>query len=323
MKNTLKQLTLLGLATLPLTLVADSVMIAGWEFSQFTIGGFNSIGDTLGTGGDFSQAGKLKSNYSELIAGSAAGGPLADAFGTAYYDGTNGSTSAGSLNSSGGDTVFPFAQPLSSLASQIDPPYGSSASENVLLSNGQTIYTDFGLQVNADNDIVFEAVAGYSTTGWIFNIAYQTVSGNPGGQTLEFLYNDGSGFTSFATRTVSATDTGFTQSIPALDGEQAVQIMVRVTGATETNAVMLDNVGIFAEAPAVPAISSSSAGGNLNILFDTIDGIGYTVRSAPNLLTSPSTWGQVTTVAGDGNPASVPVPLPAAGGKVFVVVEGP
>lgn len=249
MTKNIKQLAVIGLAAIPGALLAEPVMVAGWDFSQFTTGAFNSIGDTLGSGGDFSQAGKLKSNYSGLLEGSAAGGPLAQDFGTVFYDGTNGSTSAGNLDSSGGDSIFPFAQNLGSVADLIDPPFGSNASENLLIFNGQTIYNDFGLRIDEDHNIVIEAQAGSPANGWTVNLAHQTITGTPGGQGLGFYYKEpGSGaFVEFASQTVSENDTGFTQSIPQMDGESTVQIQIRLTGVSSANAVMIDNVSLFAE----------------------------------------------------------------------------
>ncbi|NBD38231.1 MAG: hypothetical protein GVY10_06655 [Verrucomicrobia bacterium] len=227
-------------------LFGQPMMIAGWEFSQFPAGGFNAIGNVSEP--DFSQAGALKANYSELLEDSAAGGPLAAEFGTLYYDGTNGSTSAGPLDISGTDTVFPFAQNLDSETEQVSPPYSSTASENVLIFNGQKVYNNFALKIKADNSLVFTADAGTEASAWEITFAFQTETSTAGGQSLSLEYFDGANFVSAGSPlTVTATDQGTTVALPGLDGMATVRIRMNISGAADANAVVIDNVGIAAD----------------------------------------------------------------------------
>lgn len=233
-----------GLMTLGAS--AQESLIAGWEFSQFSFAAINSVGE-FGATGDFSQAGALNANYSELLPDSPAGGPLAAGFGTLYYDGTNGSTSAGPLDISGTDTVYPFAQNLASEADQVSPPYGSTASENVLTFNGQEVYNDFGLKIEADNSLVVMADAQGAATDWNLTFAFQTETSTAGGQEITLEYFDGASFVSVGSPlTVTATDQGTTVAIPGLDGMAMAQIRMNISGATDANAVVIDNLGVAA-----------------------------------------------------------------------------
>ncbi|NBD38229.1 MAG: PEP-CTERM sorting domain-containing protein [Verrucomicrobia bacterium] len=232
-----------GLMTLGAS--AQSNMIAGWEFSQFTAGGFNAVG--LLADSDFSQAGALNANYSELLPDSPAGGPLAASFGTLYYDGTNGSTNAGPFGLSGDPTVYGFAQNLGSEVDQVSPPYGSTASENVLIFNGQEVYNDFGLKIEADNSLVVMADAQVASTDWNLTFAFQTETSTAGGQEISLEYFDGSNFVAVGSPlTVTATDQGTTVAISGLDGMAMAQIRMNISGATDANAVVIDNLGVAA-----------------------------------------------------------------------------
>ena len=233
-----------GLMTLGAT--AQESLIAGWEFSQFSFAAINSVGE-FGASGDFSQAGALNANYSELLPGSPAGGPLAAGFGTLYYDGTNGSTDGGPFDLTGTNTIYPFAQTLNSEADQVSPPYGSSASENVLIFNGQEVYNPFGLKIEADNSLVVMADAQGAATDWNFTFAFETEGPTAGGQEITLEYFDGSNFVSVGSPlTVTGTDQGTTVAIPGLDGMAMAQIRMNISGATETNAVVIDNLGVAA-----------------------------------------------------------------------------
>lgn len=242
MKKSLYALAVLGCATVSLS----GQMAAGWDFSQFTIGGFNSIGDTLDTGGDFSQAGALSANYTEFLGGLAAQGPNAAPFGTLYYDGTNGSTDAGPLDITGGDTIAPLAGTIAAGQNQADPPFDSTAAGNTLIANGQDIYTEYLLQVTADNSLVLDVNAGSSTGPWEFTFAFQAPSDNAG--TLTIDYNDGTGFQTLAgaSFTVGTTAAAETVLIPGLDGLSSGQIRLNVD-VVGADPVYLDNFGVVPE----------------------------------------------------------------------------
>ena len=244
-----------GLMTLGAT--AQESLIAGWEFSQFSFAAINSVGE-FGASGDFSQAGALNANYSELLPGSPAGGPLAAGFGTLYYDGTNGSTDGGPFDLTGTNTIYPFAQTLTSEADQVSPNYGTSASENVLIFNGQEVYNPFGLKIEQDNSLVVAADALLPATDWQLKFAYQTEGPTDGGQVIDFEYLSGDGWIGVGSPvTVTQTDSGTTLDIPGLDGFQVGVIRLNISGASETNAVVVDNIGAFA-AP-VPEPSTLAA----------------------------------------------------------------
>lgn len=240
----LHKLTIATAISAAFAMSASGQIVAGWDFSQFTFGGDNSIGDTYP---DYSEAGALNANYSELVPQGPAAGPLAASKGTIHYDGNFGSTSVSNLTAFGGSEVDGFDGGLSSVANQTSLPFNSNAAYNSLGINGQTIRNDMVLRIQDNVSIVFEANYGVSATDWDLTLAFQ--SPGTGGQNIAWSYStNGSSYTPLGAGTsVTTVDAGDTIDFGTLlDGQSQVYIKADFSGTTPANPVYIDNVGISA-----------------------------------------------------------------------------
>lgn len=242
--STLLACTAVGISALS----SEPVTIAGWDFSQFTFGGDNSIGDSWP---DYSEAGALNANYSALLDSldpGHAGGPLASGFGTIYYNGMFASTPVSALEQFGGSEVDGFDGQLNSLSNATDLAFNSNAAFNGLGINGQSIRNQMVLRVQADVSIVFEAMANEPSSNWQLSFAHQ--SPGAAGQAIDWSYStDGAAYENAGVSVnVTQQDAGDIIDFGSgLDGATSVYLKARFTGATEANPVYIDNVSIAAE----------------------------------------------------------------------------
>jgi hypothetical protein len=145
---------------------AHALMVAGWDMSQWA-----GDGTLISNGTTFAFENTLSANYSDLDAVGLAGlGPDSAAYGTLYFDGSNGS-----------DTQDPFASDF--LPTQFAPA-GSSLSSNpapgiasfnqllTLLSEGQDFATDLSMVANGALSVVFQASV-LGGTDWALALATQ------------------------------------------------------------------------------------------------------------------------------------------------------
>ena len=246
-----KTLTLAA-ATVAMTVSASAQLdtIAGWDFSQFAFAGDNSLSPWP----DYSQAGALNSNYTDITVANpvpgAAAGPAAGAFGTIFYNGTNGSSLVSNLGAFGGSEVNAISGNLSRANPQMSDGsfFNLLGSYNTLVANGQAgTPQDLGLAVGADLSIVFEGVTPVGYVGEDWQITFAALQLGASTAMIDWNYStDGVLFTPLGVTTaLSTVDTGFTVDFGAfLDGASNVYLRADITGVNSTNVAVFDNVGI-------------------------------------------------------------------------------
>jgi hypothetical protein len=176
--------------------VARADTIAGWDFSQYRGDG------VLSTDGVSFTANTLPANYSVLDPTLNAGAESAS-YGTAYFDGSFGSTGtvSGFLPTAGGLNCQRMPVPPEGCATRnVDGPIRSNRTEpfgqgenafdslSVLLAEGQVFAQHLGMTASSGVSVVFEAdltPAGIEANDWSLSFGGRTFSGGgPGGGQL-------------------------------------------------------------------------------------------------------------------------------------------
>ena len=249
------QILIGSVAALALAGTAEAELVAGWDFSQYASDG------SLDTDGNGLGEGTLDANWSSVGAAPGGGGPAANAYGTMYIDGSNGSTL----------TDFEFGFPAEFAASA---GYLSSNVNQPIDEGGLFPYGDCGatapqtnclpLKMKAiDNvDVVFEATltpSGASGVNWAVEFAGTTDAGS---DTVAVEASaDGVSYSLVSTETLTTTDTEFVVPLGAgFDGLSRVFVRLGFTGSL-VDGENIDNLGITADLPvsAVPAFPSALA----------------------------------------------------------------
>lgn len=220
---------------------AQSLMIAGWDFSQYPTSGLNTIDNA-------SFNGTLNANFSDYNSPTAKVTPF---YGTLYYDGQFGSTATTFATF---DTSVPEVQPVtgSLLSARNQPGDGlfmsDFSSKNQLQVSGQEYWADIQLLIKNPVSIVFSASA-FASTDWTITYAAKDF-GAADGVTISWDYStDGSAYTpSGVVHNITTADSAYTASFAALDG--ASTIYLRANLANVNTAIgeftTIDNVGISA-----------------------------------------------------------------------------
>ncbi len=225
-----------------------ATMVAGWDFSQYFGSGFLTIDAA-------NPASSLTANYSDLDPTFGAGAESA-AFGTLYYDGTNGSTNV-TIDFSGTEAIVPITGSLASNENAPSGgalPFGSAAAFPILSNEGQAFTEVLMMRANSAVDVVFSAdlssLSGTSGSNW--QIAFGGITeGGTSDVTIE-VSTDGQNFNLVSTKTLTTVDSPFSQALgAALDG--ATNLFVRLGFNPTTGQLpIIDNVSIMADLVTVP-----------------------------------------------------------------------
>lgn len=243
-----------GFLLIPLQAIAqEEVLIAGWDFSQYSNLGFLSLdGATL--------VNTLDANHSDLDP-TERSGIESNEFGTMHLDGLFGSTSTPLSLEPGVDPFVPNAVPpdndLLSNASQAFLGFGSGAActrgqvEQMPAANCNTV----AMTAISSVSVVFEAdrsTAPSATGTWYVSFAGRMV--NPTDPTTSSVSvafsDDGVSYSVVGNATLDAVDTLY--RFP-LGGSSAQQAFVRLTfpaQASTAQAAAIDNLGISVPEPA-------------------------------------------------------------------------
>jgi hypothetical protein len=254
---------------------ADYRVIAGWDFSQYWAEG------TLYVDSSFVAQDTLDANYSDYDPTFGAGAESA-AYGTLYFDGSNGSTNVD-------ETAFPpdltptsLAPGGPSLASNLSAPQNGIPSTDVAFDahtvldlEGQEYQNYLAMTATTNLYVVFEADPPQAARDWSISFGAQTFSGNETEVSVEFSTN-GTDYTSYGSVVVNSNDTPYTVSLAT---GYATQGYVRLgfDPTTQTGGQpVIDNVAIEADisTAAVPSISS----GGLALLAGLVLGIAAWAR---------------------------------------------
>ena len=126
-----------------------ATMVAGWDFSQFFGEGFFSIDST------FVSVDTLDSNFSDLDTFDNIGrGVGSEAFGTFFFDGSNGSTAVDPDDFTG-RPITPFSLSLESNLSA--PTVGAGQFDSITVGDGQEFDQLLSLKINDPVSLVFRA----------------------------------------------------------------------------------------------------------------------------------------------------------------------
>ncbi|MFH1498035.1 MAG: PEP-CTERM sorting domain-containing protein [Verrucomicrobiota bacterium] len=250
-----------ALSALALCSSAQAALISGWDFSQYSGDGQNSI-----DGATFTNV--LSANYSSF--GSVTGaGPQSAAFGTFYYNGQFGSTNV--TTNFVDDEVYPSAF-IGSLTSNLTTAQNGVTTfdrHTVLIDQGQTFAGSYSMLNTAPVSLVFSGdvsstVDGYATD-WSISFASKINAGT--GSILVEFSTDGSNYSVVETINVTTTDTAFTSNLGSQISDAGY---VRLT--MNDNAIFLDNValqGTLTTAP-IPEPSAFAALAGLAVIGMTV-----------------------------------------------------
>lgn len=233
---------------------AQGTMVAGWDFSYLDPGaaGFPFIpaGGVVPAPGDFS--GAYPANWSDL---DAAGAPQlgvnnSQAFGTVFWNGTNGSTNE--IPTGAGDILFTSTPSTSLLSNRLRPAGGDmdASSSLSLPADGagiQNQWSDLALNPRDVLSIVFQAdvtSTGLVGEDWLLSFAARTEFTGQDSTLQIDVSLDGVAYTMPALNVgINDTDTLYEVALPALTNGQGV-VFARITTGDER--IFLDNVAIDA-----------------------------------------------------------------------------
>jgi hypothetical protein len=218
---------------------AASETIAGWDFSQY-MGDGSFVKDL-----SLVPSNTLDANYSNRAAAPGAGPPAA-AFGTAYFDGSNGSTS---VNPS---AVSPALVPTAalrngSLHSNLRAPgakgYADFDSRTAVKGAGQPLFNRLSMTAPAAVDAVFKADLGAPpppSHHWALSLGGRTFDGSSS-LDVEFS-SDGISYSPMTAFNLTATDTLFTFPMAAAVTDKAY---VRLSLDPSGGQPIIDNVAVI------------------------------------------------------------------------------
>jgi hypothetical protein len=252
---------------------ADFRVIAGWDFSQYWAEG------TLYVDSSFVAQDTLDANYSDFDPTFGAGAESA-AYGTLYFDGSNGSTNVN-------ETAFPpdftptsLAPGGPSLASNLGAPQNGIPVNDVAFDahtildlEGQEFQTYLSMTATTALDVVFEADltgAGQSAQDWRITFGAQTFSGNETEVSVEFS-TDGVNYTSYGSVIVDSTDTQYSVNLATGFATQGYVRLAFDPSSQTGGQPVIDNVAIEANFDTTPVPSISSGG--LALLAGLVFGI--------------------------------------------------
>jgi hypothetical protein len=218
---------------------AASETIAGWDFSQY-MGDGSFVKDL-----SLVPSNTLDANYSNRAAAPGAGPPAAP-FGTAYFDGSNGSTSVNP------NAVSPALVPTAalrngSLHSNLRAPgikgYADFDSKTGVKGAGQPLFNRLSMTAPAAVDAVFKADLGApppASHHWELSLGGRTFSGSSS-LDVEFS-SDGISYSPMATFNLTSTDTAFKAPLVAAVGNTAyVRLGLNPAGGQP----IVDNVAVM------------------------------------------------------------------------------
>ncbi len=217
---------------------AQAETIAGWDFSQY-------IGDgRMITSGALIPSNTLGANYSSRAAAPGAGPPAA-VFGTAYFDGSFGSTSVDPTSAN--PALVPSAALTGgSLASNRSAPeapgYVPFDARTALQSAGQPFFSLIGVTAPQSALAVFSADLGVApppSNHWELSLGGRTFSGSSAVD-VEFS-TDGISYSPMTTFNLTTTDTRFSAPLTAAVTDTA---FVRVSLDPSVGQPIIDNVAI-------------------------------------------------------------------------------
>ncbi len=215
---------------------AGADAVAGWDFSQYFS---DSVLSTDGT----TYTAVLPANYSSLDTTHNAGAESAS-FGTAWFDGSNGSTPVAA--GSGSEVFIPTAGSLRSNIDGSASVIGTNSfdAHSVLRAEGQTFTERLAMTAPGAVSVVFGADLSSTPQGannWQLSFGGKTISGTSTVQ-VEFS-TDGSSYTSFGSVGLDESDTGYTV---ALDNVTSDTAFVRLSLDPSLGQPIIDNVAIHA-----------------------------------------------------------------------------
>ena len=215
---------------------AGADAVAGWDFSQF----FSD--SVLSTDGSTYTA-SLPANYSSLDVSNNAGAEAAS-FGTAWFDGSNGSTPVAA--GSGSEAFIPTAGSLRSNLGGAASGFGTNSfdAHSVLRAEGQAFTELLAMTAPGAVSVVFGAdlsSAGETGSNWQVSFGGKTISGTSTVQ-VEFS-TDGSSYTSFGSVGLDDSDTAYTVALDTVASDTAY---VRLSLDPSSGQPIIDNVAILA-----------------------------------------------------------------------------
>jgi hypothetical protein len=218
---------------------AQAETIAGWDFSQY-MGDGSFVKDL-----SLVPSNTLEANYSNRAAAPGAGPPAA-AFGTAYFDGSNGSTS---VNPS---ALSPALVPTAalrngSLHSNLRAPgavkgYADFDSKTGVKGAGQPLFNRLSMTATAGVDAVFKADLGAAPPSlhhWEVSLGGRTFDGSSSVD-VEFS-PDGITYSPMTTFNLTTTDTRFSAPLVGAVGSTA---FVRLGLDPSGGQPVIDNVAV-------------------------------------------------------------------------------
>ena len=235
----------IAVSTAGLAGTATAELIAGWDFSQYTVDG--SLHDGSGN------VDTLPANYSSLDATYGAGGTgpgdSAD-FGTLFMDGSLGSTNVSEGAASPGPEVV--ARANDTKANRQAPldmdtagnfPINVFDAFNVLLGEGQANQSRVGLTARAPVDLVFQANQGAALTRtWEVSFAgFAVAPTGPVDVGVEFAANCTS-YSLVDTVTLTEDEQAFSVLLANVTGDD--EVCVRLTLDDSNGQPVIDNVAV-------------------------------------------------------------------------------
>ena len=217
---------------------AATETIAGWDFSQY-MGDGSFVKDL-----SLVPSNTLGANYSNRVAAPGAG-PAAAIFGTAYFDGSNGSTSV-NPNAVSPDLVPTAALFGGSLRSNLSGPaapgYASFDAMTGVKAGGQPLFNLLSMTARSAVDAVFKADRGAApppSHHWEVSLGGRTFSGSSS-LDVEFS-SDGISYSPMTTFNLTTTDTRFSAPLVAAVGNTAyVRLGLNPAGGQP----IIDNVAV-------------------------------------------------------------------------------
>ncbi len=237
---------------------AAPVLVAGWDFSQYSPG-------FLTIDGAVTLTNTLSSNYSDLDATEYPGIGRGSEYGTMYLNGAY-----GSINTPLDGATDPFIPQTASIEQNVNAavvagvPMGSGAAENLLLNEGGPgagQYQFGGVRMEAADewnvvpgilDVVFGVDLGANLLGQGFSVSFGGQTRNGTSSLIVEFSQDGSTYSQIGTAllTTSAAAYSFAAPVtPAALGDAFVRFRFE---ADNTIRAGVDNVAIAADVTVIP-----------------------------------------------------------------------